>query len=103
MKLLDRIEILAEIDTITQRLADLRQRVEVVGTGERVRAVAAVDACNGKRHYRSLEAAGQAAESAKNRGSTDSLRIYQCGACQMFHLTKVGLLDQANFEERIAS
>ncbi len=101
MRTLDRIEILAEIDAITQRLADLRQRVEVVGTGEQVRAVAAVSACNGKRQYRSLQAAGMAANSAKSNGSTDELRIYQCSACQLFHLTKVDLLKQANYEETI--
>lgn len=44
--------------------------------------------CFKKKRYRSVEAAGQAAEAAHQKGSEDNLRIYICPACDGFHLTK---------------
>jgi hypothetical protein len=56
----------------------------------------AVAACNSKKLYRSAEAAGKGAESAKLNGSKDDLRVYLCGVCDGFHLTKSDLLEYSS-------
>lgn len=43
--------------------------------------------CLGKRAYRTVQAAGRAADFAHSNGSTDALRIYSCLLCGGFHLT----------------
>lgn len=48
-------------------------------------------ACAGKKRYTNPEAAGQGALSAKEKGSTDELRIYSCAFCGGYHLTKTTL------------
>lgn len=48
-------------------------------------------ACQGKKRYRGLEAAGKAAATARANGSTDELRIYSCAFCDAYHLTKTPL------------
>jgi hypothetical protein len=46
-----------------------------------------VKSCQSKRSYKTPEAAGNAAASAKEK-SGDTLRVYGCPLCQGFHLTK---------------
>ena len=55
--------------------------------------------CAGKKRYRTVEAAGASAAMAKERRGV-SLRVYQCPACQAFHLTKDSIKD---FATRVAS
>lgn len=51
-----------------------------------------VRSCQSKRSYKTPEAAGNAAASAKEK-SGDTLRVYGCPLCQGFHLTKQGIDD----------
>jgi hypothetical protein len=51
-----------------------------------------VKSCQSKRSYKTPEAAGNAAASAKEK-SGDTLRVYGCPMCRGFHLTKGDLED----------
>lgn len=53
-----------------------------------------IRSCQGKKKYRSAEAAGQAASSIGERRDVN-LRIYSCGFCDGFHFTKSDLAQYA--------
>ena len=68
-------------------------KVESVGDDalERMRK-----SCQGKKRYATVEAAGSAA-AARQKFEDHPLRIYECGFCRQFHLTKAPLDRFASF------
>lgn len=76
------------------KVAEITRRIYSLGPGDDDRA-RALRSCQGKRQYRTAEAAGQGAAHAKLQGSTDELRIYECSLCWSYHLTSRSLEDFA--------
>lgn len=79
--------IYADLDAAEAALKAIRERVTAVlmraGDGQDF----LVQSCQSKRRYKTIEGAGAAAAAAKAK-SGDALRIYPCGLCAGFHLTK---------------
>lgn len=102
-----------EVARLREWLASMRDNIEAMERGlaeytappdeklppkEQEDIAHAQEMCARKKRYRTPSGAGEAANAAHAKGSTDALRIYPCIVCGGYHLTHIALDRHAGVE-----